>query len=93
MPASDAANGKSRLNGPESKIRICYDLDEDCRTLEPQLLKANSRDRLNAILGTTYTDDAALLKHMAHNKTQCALEIFRAEQILEAPEYILKSIE
>ncbi len=49
------------LNGAESKIRICYDNDPDWPTLEPQLLKANSLDKLNTILGKKYGDGASLL--------------------------------
>lgn len=35
------------LSGQHPKIKLCYDTDVSCKTLEPQLLKANSRDTLN----------------------------------------------
>ncbi len=83
----------ANLDGADSTVRICFDEDKDCPTLEPQLLKANSLEKLNATLGTTYVKDADLLKHMAGNKTRCALKIFEAEQALETPEYIANAIE
>lgn len=79
-------------NTEDSTIRIFYDDDEACPTLEPQLLKANSRSTLNTILGTTYTDDAALLKHMDGNKTDCALRVFKTAHEWNTPEYIANAI-
>lgn len=81
------------LNNATSKIFIFYDDDEDRPTLEPQLLKANSRDILNTILGTKHDDDNALLKYMNNNKTECALKIFETDQAWKAPEYIKNAIE
>jgi len=83
------------LNNAKSKIFISYDNDEDYPTLEPQLLKANSRDTLNAILGTVHSDNDALLEYMenSNNKTDCALKMFEATQTWNAPEYIKNAIE
>jgi putative ATP-dependent endonuclease of the OLD family len=81
------------LNGAYPKIKICYDDDPNSPTLEPQLLKANSLDKLNAILGTTYADDVALLKYMDGNKTDCALKMFKTGQSWVAPKYIANAIE
>ncbi len=81
------------LNGADSAIRICYDQDKDCPTLEPQLVKANSLNTLNAILGTTHGDNAALLKYMHGNKTDCALKMFETERPWAPPEYIANAIE
>lgn len=65
-------------------------------TLEPKLLKANSRAILNTILGTTYTSDDDLRVHMRANKTDCALKIFNytntAALSLQYPQYILDAI-
>ena len=80
------------LNAENSKIEIIYDDDETCPTLEPQLLRANSLDSLNAILGTHYPDDVALRKHMERNKTDCALKIFETMDTWIAPEYIANAI-
>ena len=81
-------------NAKDTTIRIFYDDDEACSTLEPQLLKANSRDTLNTILGRTHADDAALLKHiMDGNKTDCALKMFETNHAWNTPEYIANAIE
>lgn len=73
-------------------IMVCYDDDAGCKTLEPQLLKANSRDVLNAILRTAYADDAALLKYMDRNKTDCALRMFETGDPWVTPGYIGNAI-
>ncbi len=76
------------LSGPQADISICYDEDENAKTLEPQLLKANSRAVLNAILSTTHQDDAALLNYMGKNKTDCALKLFETKHSWTTPRYI-----
>ena len=81
------------LNKVDSTIRILYDDDESCPTLEPQLLKANSLEVLNTILKTNHADDQALLKHMDRNKTDCALKMFETEQTWVTPGYIIHAIE
>ncbi len=81
------------LNGAHSTIKILYDEDVQCATLEPQLLKANSLHKLNSMFGTTFEDDAALLKYMGRNKTDCALKIFETAQAWVAPGYIANAIE
>ena len=81
------------LNGAHSTIRISYDVDEANRTLEPQLLKANGRQTINTILGTNHADDAALLKYMGRNKTDCALKMFESEQPWATPGYIANAIQ
>jgi len=80
------------LNAVNSKIRIIYDGDESHPTLEPQLLKANSLDTLNIILGTTHVDGPALLRHMEGNKTDCALKMFETKLTWVTPEYIVNAI-
>ena len=81
------------VNGTHKTIRIWYDDDESHPTLEPQLLKANSLDDLNAILGTTHGDNAALLKYMGANKTDCALKMFKTDKTWVTPDYIANAIE
>jgi len=80
------------MNGAHPTIKVCFDGNAECRTLERQLLKANSRDTLNTILGTTHGDDAALLKYMDCNKTDCALKMFETEHAWETPVYIANAI-
>lgn len=81
------------LNIGESKVCLAYDDDESCRTLEPQLLKANSLNALNIILETTCADGPALLLYMERNKTDCALAMFMTAQTWATPRYIADAIE
>lgn len=86
-------------------IKICFDeiidhgdlkigkTDFNYNTLEPKILKANSLQKLNAILGTSYTTDDELHKYMKKNKTECALKIFSTNEDFNFPDYILKAIE
>lgn len=82
-------------------IKICFDTVEDTgtipdfnyNTLEPKLLKANSRETLNKVFGKTYQNDDDLLKHMRANKTECALKVFETTEELQFPQYILDAID
>lgn len=71
---------------------IFYDSDEQASSLEEQILKANSLPVLNAALGTTFAEDAALLKFMRSNKTDSALAIFNSASRLMFPDYIQRAI-
>lgn len=65
-------------------------------TLEPKLLKVNSRVSLNAVLGTAHATDDDLRIYMRANKTDCALKIFNykntAARSVQYPQYILDAI-
>lgn len=88
----------------KENIKICFDETVDTgtlmigskpfnyNTLEPKFLKANSRAVLNTILGTNFSNDDDLHKHMKANKTECALKIFDSTETFEFPEYITNSI-
>jgi len=80
------------LNGTSSNIRVFYDDDESCPTLEPQLIKENSLETLNRVLGTEFGDEEALLKHMDRNKTDCALKMFKSDESWKPPRYIADAI-
>ena len=73
-------------------ISIHFDEDIAARTLEPQLLKANGRAKINTILGKTYMTDDDLLKFMAANKTEVALAFFETKEDWVAPPYIEAAI-
>jgi len=81
----------------KTNIRICFDSDIDTgsmqdfnyNTLEPKLLKSNSREKLNAILETNYQNDDDLRKYMRANKTECALKLFETKETINFPQYIL----
>jgi predicted ATP-dependent endonuclease of OLD family len=72
------------------KINIRYDADEAYPTLEPQMLKANSLELLNRVLGTECKTPDELIKHMTtpSNKTDVALKIFDTTETLAFPGYI-----
>ena len=61
-------------------------------TLEPKLLKENSLQVFNDILGKAYKSEDELLKYMKGNKTECALKIFNSSKRIKYPEYIMKAI-
>lgn len=80
------------IDGQIPTIRICYDADTLHKTLEPQLLKANSLELLNAILGTKHKTKEKLLSHMEKKKTDCALKMFESSTKWTVPEYIHNAI-
>jgi putative ATP-dependent endonuclease of OLD family len=81
-------------------IKICFDStidsgeiqDFNYNTLEPKFLKANSRELMNKVFGTTYQSDDELRKYMKANKTECALKILETQKELNFPQYILDAI-
>lgn len=77
------------------KINIRYDTDEAFPTLEPQMLKANSLELLNSVLGTDYSDSSELIEYMTKpaNKTDVALKIFDATETIAFPGYIDAAVE
>jgi len=66
--------------------------DFNYNTLEPKLLKENNRELLNKVLGTSYSTDNLLLKHMKEKKALCALKIFDTTEDIKIPEYISNAI-
>jgi len=89
-PAGKKALFQSYQGVPNIHIHI--DDDSAARTLEPQLLKANGRDKLNEMLGTKHATDADLNDHMTANKTECALALFEHADQLQIPKYIQDAI-
>jgi putative ATP-dependent endonuclease of the OLD family len=74
------------------KVKILYDADENYKTLEPQLLKANGRPVIEKILGKSFADDQALLAYMQDNKADTALKFFTTQEHWAAPGYILDAV-
>ena len=62
-------------------------------TLEPELLRANSRDIINSVIGTSFDTDEKLLHYMIKNKTEVAYKIFSSETKINYPNYIMRAIE
>ncbi len=103
----DAINRKYANYIGENKkpyVKICVDPVVDIgnlvigkqaynyNTLEPKLLKANSPESINQVLGTSYTEVDDLLKHMKHEKTESALKIFMSSDKINYPDYIMDAI-
>lgn len=79
----------------EKDIRICFSENEMLGTLEPQILAANGREKLNRVLGKSYSTDEELLSYMGGdgNKTDCALRILESKEQIGIPEYIQDAVE
>lgn len=88
----DAIKKKYADYADKPGMNIRYSPDTAERTLEPQLVKANGLEKVNAILGTSHPDLAALHKHMKDNKTECALKFFEAKADWVVPDYIGQAI-
>jgi len=61
-------------------------------TLEPKLVKANSFDLIQKILGVNCKSIDDLHLHMRANKTDSALKIFESKEKIAFPQYILDAI-
>lgn len=83
---------KYSIYSSDTNIKICRSDDNDRKTLEPQLLKANNLTTLNRIFGTSYLTEPELLKYMSENKTECALKIFESTESISYPDYVLSAI-
>lgn len=90
-PADVAARYDSYTNGTDISVHVGK--NKECKTLEPQMLAANSRELLNKIFDKTYKTDDELLTYMSNNKTSCALAIFNTELNVTMPEYITEAID
>jgi len=77
----------------KENIKVCFDEDEDHPTLEPQLLKVNSVESVNAILNTSHPNREKLLAHMSKHKTDCALKFFETDLPWVAPKYIENALQ
>lgn len=74
------------------KSKIFIDSDETCSTLEPQLVKCNTLELLNEILGKTFISKPELVEFMIKHKTECALKILESNKAIVVPQYIQDAI-
>lgn len=81
----------SRTIVKHSDINTNKEIVPNLNTLEPELIRANSRTLLNAILDKNFTDEE-LLHYMFKNKTEVAWKIFKSTEEINYPQYILDSI-
>ena len=87
-----AVKSKYEAHLKATNITLCCDNDPTCKTLEPQLLKANGLEIINAILGKTFETEEALLLHMKNNKTDVALKFLETDTDFNIPRYIVDAI-
>ncbi|MEV7964750.1 AAA family ATPase [Sphaerisporangium sp. NPDC088356] len=92
----DTADVRANYEGyiAHGNVTVCVGEDKRYKTLESQLLNANSLAMMNEILGKSYGSEEDLLKHMTadKNKTTCALTIFNSAQSVNMPGYIQDAI-
>jgi predicted ATP-dependent endonuclease of OLD family len=76
----------------KDNIRICYDKENETKTLEPQIVKINDLDMLNEIFGRNDQSKDDLVKYMENNKADSALKLFETQKKVNIPAYILNAI-
>lgn len=101
----DAVRRKYSGYQNNSNITICCDTVVDasptsingkeynCNTLEPKLLKENSREVFSEIFNKSFSSDDELRVFMKAHKTECALAIFESSISINYPQYIKDSFE
>jgi predicted ATP-dependent endonuclease of OLD family len=77
----------------DADIKICYDADDACKTLEPQVAKYNALPLLNTIFGVAYATKEDLIDYMQDNKTECALKLFETGEKITIPPYVEQAIQ
>ncbi len=90
-PALDVAARYSEYTS-EPFITVHVGADGSGKTLEPQLLSANTRQTLNTLLDKSYGTDEELQNYMKENKTTVALAVFNATEAISMPEYIRNAV-
>lgn len=79
-------------------IKICADQNQSLKTLEPQFVEANKNQlgvvrRILGINENDYPTQKSISDFMENNKTSSALKIFKSEENINFPGYILDAIE
>ncbi|AHC24712.1 MULTISPECIES: ATP-dependent nuclease [Mycobacteriaceae] len=90
----EAVDEKFKDFAPYDNITIHRSDDATLPSLEDHILAVNGREKMNRILGKSFTDDAKILAHMKNdnNKTTGALAIFGTQETVTMPEYIFNAI-
>lgn len=75
-------------------IKICYSMDPNLPTLEPQIVACNDLHVLNLVLGTEHETKEELLLDIRRKgrKTEVAIKIFEAEADIQMPQYIVEAV-
>lgn len=88
----DAIKEKYKEYDEVDNINICYDIDTEYKTLEPQICKVNNIKILNKVFGINKKTEEEMIHYMITNKTECALKIFESKEDIKIPEYIQDAI-
>lgn len=80
----------SELEG--AYARVFLDGDASLRTLEPQIVAANSLETINAALRRDFEKKDQAIDWMLANKTEAAVRIFDAEVALNPPTYMREAL-
>ncbi|WP_099022963.1 ATP-dependent nuclease [Mycolicibacterium palauense] len=90
----DAVDKKFEDFTTYDNISIHRSDDAALPSLEDHIFALNGREKMNRILGKSFSDDASALAHMKKdgNKTTGAVAIFGATEVVTMPEYILDAI-
>lgn len=81
-------------------VKLCFDENEgkgtienfNYNTLEPNIVKSNGWEKMNAVLDAKCQSEEELHKFMKNHKTECALRIFNTSEPINFPQYILDAI-
>lgn len=73
-------------------VSIQYDNDETANTLEPQLMKKNGLEVINAVLGKSFADELTAVAYMISHKADTGLRFFETTVDWLPPEYIARAI-
>lgn len=90
LPNIDICYSKTVIK--HSDINISKEIVPNLNTLEPELLRANSRAILNVVLDKNFSTDEELMHYMIKNKTEVAWKIFKSTEKINYPQYILDAI-
>lgn len=79
-------------------IKVCASNNENFKTLEPQFVEANKDNltvirELMGILEANYPTQKNVSDYMEDNKTEWALEVFKADNTFNYPPYITDAID
>lgn len=88
----EAVRAKYAAYDGVSNIRFCFSDDVTARTLEPQIVKANTLEVLRKVLGKPFKDKEAAESWMLKNKTEAALLIHDNAVRVVYPDYIARAL-
>ena len=73
-------------------ITVAIIKDNELFTLEKVLIKLNGREKINRILGKSFTTDDELFEYMSENKADCALKVFMSDELIDYADEVKNAI-